>query len=203
MAANKRQAQVPFNAALVTSQDGGRKSAKQTSRSSSSSSYSISASTVTKSIMAFPRVVIMASLEWAETKDFSRLDCVARDFHGSMLETVLRRLAQRATGVVVPLGDPPRNMVASRMWTQRLLREMHRRWWKLPSGTPKVENVTASIPPHVPRSNSAQIIELIRRSHIFRIILTTWLSFCTTSSHRTAHKLVSILRLQCALRRSK
>ena len=80
-------------------------------------------------------MVVEAILEHvADAKDLGRLDCVARVFHNGMIETVLRRLAQRATGRAVPLGDPPRNVVAPRTWTQRLLREMLRWWWKLPGG---------------------------------------------------------------------
>eukprot|EP00947_MAST-08B_sp_MAST-8B-sp1_P002200 g2200.t1 len=98
--------------------------------------------TAPSSLTALPKVVVEAILEHADVKDLGRIDCVARVFHGGMIETVLRRLAQRATGRAVPLGDPPRNVVAPRTWTQRLLREMLRWWWKLPGGAPKVETVT-------------------------------------------------------------
>ena len=91
-------------------------------------------------------MVVEAILEHADAKDLGRIDCVARVFHNGMVETVLRRLAQRATGRAVPLGDPPRNVVAPRTWTQRLLREMLRWWWKLPGGAPKGEKVTGIHP---------------------------------------------------------
>eukprot|EP00947_MAST-08B_sp_MAST-8B-sp1_P000416 g416.t1 len=144
-------------ASASASEVGGGKSAKTSSSSSSSPSSSSSAATAAaataaiitaptsaSSLTALPKVVVEAILEHADAKDLGRIDCVARVFHGGMIETVLRRLAQRATGRAVPLGDPPRNVVAPRTWTQRLLREMLRRWWKLPGGAPKAERVTGS-----------------------------------------------------------